>query len=103
MSHTPGPWKIAETFGDNIRIAKQVNIRPVDDRNGEHGATCCLVWGADSPECKDNAYLIAASPELLEACEKMIAAFEYQNERLVGSAYEAKQQMINVIKKARGQ
>lgn len=103
MSHTPGPWKIAETFGDNIRAPKQVNIRPVDDRNGEHGATCCLVWGADSPGCKANANLIATSPELLDACEKMIAAFDYQNDRLVGVVYEAKQQMIQVIKKARGE
>jgi hypothetical protein len=57
--HTPGPWKIAERSRvvlDNAQL-----IRPVDDRNHEHGATAIVALG------DANARLIAAAPELLEA------------------------------------
>lgn len=65
MTHTPGPWKVAELFRDE-RI-----IRPGDGggyalaaaypQRDKHGRPH---YNADA-----NANLIAAAPDLLEACE----------------------------------
>jgi hypothetical protein len=97
MSHTPGPWRIAETIGDNIRTPKQVAIRPVDDRHAEHGAVCCLVWGADTPECKTNAKLIASAPEMLDMLLRIDASLDSGDDDPIWL------DMREVIKKARGQ
>jgi hypothetical protein len=61
--HTPGPWKVA---GDDIN--GQAIVR------GEHVeiATCwhhCL--GSLEIQMRANARLIAAAPELLEACQTL--------------------------------
>ena len=60
--HSPGPWK-ARAWGNTLSIdtAKQGGIafvNPLGNRNG----------GIPSRQDRDNAQLIAAAPELLEAC-----------------------------------
>lgn len=64
--YTPGPWRIAETTKvllDNARL-----IRPVDDRNYEYGAVAAIAIGTS----QQDAHLIVAAPELLEALEGLL-------------------------------
>lgn len=61
--HTPGPWKI-ETLGSCLRVTKSEHEHTNDD---------IAVLG----DCRDaqqqaNANLIAAAPELLEACQMLL-------------------------------
>jgi len=51
--HTPGPWMIGNIQGDNIVI------------ENHDGFEVCTVW--EDPKQHD-ARLIAAAPDLLEAC-----------------------------------
>ena len=86
MSHTPGPWRLDKWNGyllssENISIVK---------------------FDVSRTRLQD-AQLIAAAPDLLEACEAMLAAFEYAGTRLVGAEYEAKEKIKAAIAKAKGQ
>lgn len=56
--HSKGPWSVS-----------RVRIQSSD---GKVVATCD-VWGPDWSTKKANADLIAAAPDLLEACEALIA------------------------------
>ncbi len=63
MKHTPGPWTawgttIRANKGDYVASAKYYPIPGVDDDNSDA-----------------NARLIAAAPELLEACKGVLALF----------------------------
>jgi hypothetical protein len=64
MKYTPGPWKVVD-ISDPM-------VYPED------GSTpICLITGMyHKPRKYANAKLIAAAPELLEACEDMIATAE---------------------------
>ncbi len=54
--HTPGPWCKARTSnGWSV---------------GQSGTCVCVTEGPDDGVCEANALLIAAAPELLEACKK---------------------------------
>lgn len=55
----------------------------------------------ECPDQKGNATLIAASPDLLEACEDMLKAIEYAGTRLVGKEFEAKEKMVKAVRWAR--
>lgn len=48
------------------------------------------------------AVLMEQRDELLEACEKMLEAFDYAGTRLVGREYDAREAMKAAVKKARG-
>jgi hypothetical protein len=63
MPHTPGPW----TNDNNIEITA-----------GEK-SICGMRFPFDSESNQSNARLIAAAPELLEACEEALGAFENNN------------------------
>lgn len=73
--HTPGPWKI------NYRRVSPVNGRQdgLDD--------ICHVYGNEDRE-RANASLIAAAPELLEACAAAIEQIEALDTVLNQSAHE---------------
>jgi hypothetical protein len=67
--HTPGPWMTFREPNDTISINYQLS----DGTCGPHIATvvtesCDDELGADSPIAQADARLIAAAPELLEAC-----------------------------------
>lgn len=63
MKHTQGKWTAeSSSFGENIRV-ENLTI-----------ATCYRRAGNEH-EAEANAKLIAAAPELLEACQSMIKAF----------------------------
>lgn len=68
MSHTPGEWKYLGPTGDGKR-------QLVESTNGDSWERCSVE--VDSDDCDydmavANARLIAASPKLLEACERTL-------------------------------
>ena len=68
MSHTPGPWKVAENlFGNTASYEVYANV---ETKSGKGGYTrICQITPRDQ---KDNAALIAAAPEMLEALETIM-------------------------------
>src|SRR5687767_11509124 len=77
MKHTPGPWTVEEFNADDLQSPARFNgpvvvyadadcdIHPVADCSCNH--TC-----RESDEAQANARLIAAAPDLLEACKKTL-------------------------------
>jgi hypothetical protein len=63
-AHTPGPWKVdrrSRRFGaETIRLTVWKGVKSLE--------MICAIAGDDS-ESEANARLIAAAPELLEACK----------------------------------
>ena len=76
MSHTPGPWKVAENlFGSTASYEVYTNI---ETKSGKGGYTrICQITPRDQ---KANARLIAAAPELLAVLERVQSMFSYQFE-----------------------
>ena len=66
LKHTPGPWKLEQDPTEMVLLGNK----------GEHIASipipadCCL------PEDRDNARLITAAPEMLEALRGLVAELE---------------------------
>ena len=67
--HTPGPWEIGALLGDPDGKSYEY---PTIYRRNEDGSTTYVadIMGALSPPAWPNARLIAAAPDLLEACKK---------------------------------
>ena len=72
--HTPGPWKI-EHFSNSQRGA-YVEIWPKPDRAGHAIRVATVEPVHNNPNAEANARLIAATPDLLTACQ---AAYDYIN------------------------
>lgn len=70
MSHTPGPWIVKTMDGrKNIGIESAEVVR-MD--NGVNVATVHITaWKQGSRDARQNARLIAAAPDLLDACKYM--------------------------------
>ncbi len=101
MSHTPGPWKVSNHSGaDNeidieqesagwfLRLSPGYEFTAFDDPE--------LV----EKEFKANARLIAAAPELLEACEEFVRKVECGEAR---SKRSYKQMTAAILKARHGQ
>ena len=71
MKHTKGPWKINKWERDNVVDGFETIIT---DRRG-HGIVTFNKKG-NNEKVIANAHLIASSPKLLEACEKLLRALE---------------------------
>jgi len=71
--HTPGPWEIGALFGDPDGKSYEY---PTIYRRNEDGSTTYVadIMGALSPPAWPNAHLIAAAPDLLEACGVLLKA-----------------------------
>ena len=65
MTHTPGPWRVEHDY-------KPYVIGP------NAGKSVCAITGTGAmlPEAPDNARLIAASPDLLEALKGLLISAE---------------------------
>lgn len=92
--HTPGPWVLDESMhGDNFRAVSAPN----------HGELATVVWSMEeeplgsnaNAQCRANAHLIAAAPELLEALEFLLVA---HGEQLDAAFAQAR----TVLAKAKG-
>lgn len=72
MTHTPGPWSVAENlFGNTASYEVYSNA---ETKSGKGGYTrICQITPRDQ---KSNAALIAAAPEMLEALEEVVAMTE---------------------------
>ena len=96
MKHTPGPWKIEKT--DESDVFKYAYIY---DKRGLVVGTVDMPTAPTeitAPEAKENAQLIAAAPDLLEALKDILADYERRwdiDECIVNSAR-------NAINKAEG-
>lgn len=70
MAHTPGPWKRIPDSNDIISDSKILPNRFICKvLESTIKSTQKPVFIADDKELIDNARLIAAAPELLEACK----------------------------------
>jgi len=67
--HTPGPWMIGERV-KTARLDNALMIRPADHCNYEYGATAIIGTS------EANARLIAAAPDLLDALQSMVDAYQ---------------------------
>lgn len=63
MKHTPGPWH-------HDQIARHCIVSTQSPRKG-----ICLMKNTSDEDWEANARLIAAAPELLEACRAFVAAY----------------------------
>jgi hypothetical protein len=91
MSHTPGPWKVAENlFGNTASYEVYANV---ETKSGKGGYTrICQITPRDQ---KANARLIAAAPEMLEALENCLG--------FVVAHPQLTEDLRNLIAKARGE
>jgi hypothetical protein len=95
MSHTPGPWEVSDiyevTTGKGELCIRQFYPKNVSLENIE--------------QAKHNAHLIAAVPELLEACERFVEYYKKENRFCTlgnGQARKSFDEMSLVVKKAKG-
>ena len=90
---TPGPWRAIPWEEKAIRIVPDAYIGPV-----------CEVFGHKRQPMQANANLIAAAPELYEACEEALVndiAAEGENASNMFPALRKK--LAAALKKARGE
>jgi len=81
MKHTPGPWRVCKRAScwaiQPITGAAPGNHNDVvyvaTPYPGDPTAGSVTSQGRTKEECEANARLIAAAPELLEACEAVLA------------------------------
>lgn len=71
---TKGPWRVSEKVGEFIHIRHDNNYPGAMSLNLAH-ITARASW---SKEAEANARLIAAAPDLLEALQNMVTAYEYE-------------------------
>mgnify|MGYP000961965387 CR=1 FL=1 len=81
--HTPAPWSIDECTGHIIPSSGV-------------GGGICDPWGDSIEQMEANARLIAAAPELLEACKNIVAACELTDD----AYYDAIDTAINIARAA---
>ena len=69
--HTPGPWNVDTT-------KTTLAIRSTAAKGGERYRVASLGIGRRTPDAVDiaNARLIAAAPDLLFCCKKLLSAYE---------------------------
>ena len=76
MSHTPGPWAVrepdaAERAADIADGAAPEDMELTEVYAEDDGEQLCFVLNTTASEA-DNARLISAAPDLLEACELLL-------------------------------
>ena len=77
-SHTPGPWEVFEendTTPIKIMGRHDVDVNSDTGREIHDWPKICTI--ADTADQWDNAHLIAAAPELLEALKDVIARIDF--------------------------
>ena len=71
--HTPGPWLIEPDHIDDDGAYSEPSIWSTPDDSGKQFAIATIRIGLLGSAA--NAHLIAAAPELLEACKEMVRRF----------------------------
>ena len=82
MTHTPGPWR----YSESIFLGKFEGEYCITGSN-EHGGSILPILGRTHnfpKNAEDNARLIAAAPDLLEALESVKSQFGFANAHRYG-------------------
>lgn len=100
MKHTKGPWEVG-CLVENDYEARHVEIKKV----GALNLIARAYYGKTDEEAATNAHLIAAAPELLEACNDVLKRFggsvrEY--EAMTAGQKLAIERTVEAIRKAQG-
>lgn len=98
MSHTPGPWTIgpadwliSQKYGTGWRLFPIRSTQVQEDGYADGYDVATVYCDEDDAEQDANVNLIAAAPDLLEACKYMLENAESQgwSEFMLGSARAA--------------
>lgn len=78
MSHTPGPWTLDKCYNAHYRDAKEGTYERYQTSftvraQAKQDFVADIILDSDREMANANANLIAAAPELLEACKELIA------------------------------
>ncbi len=100
--HTPGPWEyVRETEhmgGYPCNVSHKVKVGQELLTVGCHG----YGWGEPEKEIEANAHLVAAAPELLEACKDALAFVEELDRRGIAQEWSGEGALKAAIEKAEG-
>lgn len=94
MKHTTGEWKVVAEEQDELAVAIDFGT---SDTGYLYIATIHEVGYPDSLETLPNAYLIAAAPELLDACQRVRHWLDVKWERPLSEAESA---ILLILEKA---
>ena len=95
--HTKGPWR-QTTMGLASQGATMIFQKNEDGSLGRFIANTYGNPTSNIPECEANAKLIAAAPELLEACQKLLNAPHYDH--FAARLNDEEMKGLNMIKEA---
>lgn len=101
-NHTPGPWAEKECVGEVIEIRAGCPSYPIATMNRDKAPF--KTKGSEERE-KANARLIAAAPELLDACETALNALcgPHGIKGPGTPEHHAREELRAAIRKARGE
>lgn len=111
--HTPGPWQVRGEIKSGAASRAPIDewcgsVYPQRKDYNYRGEVCFLqssncIKGVTSAEAAANAHLIAAAPDLLAACEEVLALMDDHNVNAPNKWSAAVDQMRAAIAKAKGQ
>jgi hypothetical protein len=103
QTHTPGPWFVHP--GTDGRERGHIRELKTESTSGRHVAVARITYaGREYGECEANARLIAAAPELLEACqEALTAATNVFHGDIVKEASRVRAVLRSALAKAKGE
>jgi hypothetical protein len=97
--HTPGPWFSAGPFGP----VEEIGDFSVDSQRGDHIAQIPRGIEMSFAERQANAHLIAAAPDLLQACKAAYLLFSEDESRNASKTIAHLPRILaDAIKKAEG-
>ncbi len=86
MSYTPGPWKVNKDFHPHV--------------HGHDGSMVAVAQGHD--KARDNARLISAAPDLLEALQEIVSKNELPSRHFFGGRHlEQYDNLVAMFERAR--
>lgn len=88
-THTPGPWKIYETYSHSLNGKKYRFLHIEDFSHVPIADVDTWLKPSLAKECEANAALIAAAPVMLEALKLCVEALEFIPCRARNKAEEA--------------
>ena len=102
--HTPGPWIGAgPSFGNPLPRYTTEIVTELEDEDDGSVSICRLPFHHHDDENEANAHLIAAAPDLLEACEALVSGLKNDAFDLARAAIaKAKRRQVEWRQRGRG-